>query len=79
MLDHLKRAHMVLLAAGIGQPYVTTDYPAAQRRSRSNAEAILLAKHGTDGIYDRDPLATPRPPSATTASRTPTCPPPISA
>ncbi len=38
-LEHLKRAHMVLLAAGIGQPYVTTDYPAVQR-------AIELTRRG---------------------------------
>ena len=50
---------MVLLAAGIGQPYVTTDYPAVQRAIELNAEAILLAKHGTDGIYDRDPRKEP--------------------
>ena len=40
---------------GIGQPYVTTDYPAVQRAIELRADAILLAKHGTDGIYDRDP------------------------
>jgi uridylate kinase len=53
-LAHLERAHMVLLAAGIGQPYVTTDYPAVQRAVELRAEAILLAKHGTEGIYDRE-------------------------
>lgn len=56
---HLERSHVVLLAAGIGQPYVTTDYPAVQRAIELHAEAILLAKHGTDGIYDRDPRREP--------------------
>jgi len=54
-LAHLERDRMVLLACGIGQPYVTTDYPAVQRAIELRADAILLAKHGTDGIYDRDP------------------------
>lgn len=54
-LAHLERDRLVLLAAGIGQPYVTTDYPAVQRAIELRADAILLAKHGTDGIYDRDP------------------------
>jgi uridylate kinase len=54
-VSHLERSHLVLLACGIGQPYVTTDYPAVQRAIELNADAILLAKHGTDGIYDRDP------------------------
>ncbi|MGH2873904.1 MAG: UMP kinase [Solirubrobacteraceae bacterium] len=54
-LAHLGRDRLVLLACGIGQPYVTTDYPAVQRAIDLRADAILLAKHGVDGIYDRDP------------------------
>src|ERR1700759_308906 len=58
-LAHLERDRLVLLACGIGQPYVTTDYPAVQRAIELRADAILLAKHGTDGIYDRDPRKDP--------------------
>ena len=58
-LAHLERDRWSLLAGGIGQPYVTTDYPAVQRAIELDAEAILLAKHGTDGIYDRDPRQGP--------------------
>jgi uridylate kinase len=58
-LSHLERDRLVLLAGGIGQPYVTTDYPAVQRAIELRADAILLAKHGTDGIYDRDPRKYP--------------------
>jgi uridylate kinase len=54
-ISHLERGRVVLLGCGIGEPYVTTDYPAIQRAIELNADAILLAKHGTDGIYDRDP------------------------
>lgn len=56
-LHHLERNRVILLGCGIGQPYVTTDYPAVQRAVELDADAILLAKHGTDGIYDRDPQA----------------------
>ena len=58
-LRHLERNCVVLLACGIGQPFVTTDYPAVQRAIELDAEAVLLAKHGTDGIYDRDPRQDP--------------------
>jgi uridylate kinase len=58
-MHHLERGMIVLLAGGIGQPYVTTDYPAVQRAIELRADAILLAKHGTDGIYDRDPRKDP--------------------
>jgi uridylate kinase len=56
---HLEQKRMVLLGCGIGQPFVTTDYPAVQRAIELNCDAILLAKHGTDGIYDRDPRKDP--------------------
>ena len=62
-LSHLERERLVLLACGIGQPYVTTDYPAVQRAIELRADAILLAKHGTDGIYDRDPRKESRSPA----------------
>jgi uridylate kinase len=58
-ISHLEREHIVLLAAGIGQPYVTTDYASVQRAIETRAEAILLAKHGVDGIYDSDPRMNP--------------------
>ena len=43
------------LAGGIGQPYVTTDHPAVQRALELEAEALLVAKHGVDGVYTADP------------------------
>ncbi len=57
-LKQLKEKKIVLLSCGIGQPYVTTDYPAVQRAVELNADAILLAKNGVDGIYDDDPRTT---------------------
>src|SRR6201995_1141742 len=52
---HLDRNFIVVLAGGIGQPYVTTDYPAVQRALELDADALLVAKHGVDGVYDSDP------------------------
>jgi uridylate kinase len=54
-VHHLERGMIVVLAGGIGQPYVTTDYPAVQRALELDAEALLVAKHGVDGVYDADP------------------------
>ena len=56
---HLERGLIVLLAGGIGQPYVTTDYPAVQRTLELDADALLMAKHGVDGVYDSDPNLNP--------------------
>ena len=58
-LRHLDRGLMVLLAGGIGQPYVTTDYTAVQRALELNADALLVAKRGVDGVYDSDPNLNP--------------------
>ncbi|MEV0165179.1 uridylate kinase [Nonomuraea fuscirosea] len=56
---HLRRDLIVLLAGGIGQPYVTTDYPAVQRALELDADALLVAKRGVDGVYDTDPNLSP--------------------
>ena len=56
---HLDRGLIVMLAGGIGQPYVTTDYPAVQRALELDADALLVAKHGVDGVYDSDPRVNP--------------------
>jgi uridylate kinase len=56
---HLERGLIVLLAGGIGQPYVTTDYPAVQRALELDADALLVAKRGVDGVYDSDPNVNP--------------------
>lgn len=58
-IRHLENGALVLLAGGIGQPYVTTDYPAVQRSLELSADALLVAKRGVDGVYDADPNTTP--------------------
>src|SRR5262249_7348352 len=52
-LHHLERGRIVLLAGGIGQPFVTTDYPAVQRALELDADALLVGKQGVDGVYDK--------------------------
>ncbi len=56
---HLELGLIVLLAGGIGQPYVTTDYPGVQRALELDADALLVAKRGVDGVYDSDPNLNP--------------------
>jgi len=52
---HMVRGYLVILAGGIGNPYVTTDYTGVQRALELRAEAILFAKHRADGVYTDDP------------------------
>jgi uridylate kinase len=56
---HLEKGYIVILAGGIGQPYVTTDYPSVQRALELDADALLVAKHGVDGVYSADPKVDP--------------------
>ena len=58
-VHHLDRGMIVVLAGGIGQPYVTTDYPPVQRALELDADALLVAKRGVDAVYDSDPNANP--------------------
>jgi uridylate kinase len=58
-IRHLEHGSIVVLAGGIGQPYVTTDYPAVQRALELDADALLVAKRGVDGVYDSDPKVNP--------------------
>jgi uridylate kinase len=58
-MRHLEHGSIVLLAGGIGQPYLTTDYPAVQRALELDADVLLVAKRGVDGVYDSDPKTNP--------------------
>ena len=54
-LQHLADGYLVIFAGGNGQPYVTTDYPSVQRALEMDCDALLVAKSGVSGVYDRDP------------------------
>ena len=55
---HLEKGRVVVLAAGTGNPYFTTDTAAALRAVEVGADVVLKATR-VAGIYDRDPLAGP--------------------
>ena len=52
---HLQKGRIVIFAGGTGSPYFTTDTTAALRAAEINADVILMAKNGVDGVYDKDP------------------------
>ncbi|MYU59866.1 UMP kinase [Lactobacillus salivarius] len=58
-IRHLEKGRIVIFAAGTGSPYFSTDTTAALRASELNAEVILMAKNGVDGIYNADPKVDP--------------------
>src|SRR5215467_9728389 len=55
---HLEKGRVVILAAGTGNPYFTTDTAAALRAVEIGAEVILKATK-VDGVYDADPVTHP--------------------
>jgi len=58
-IRHLEKGRVVIFAAGTGNPFFTTDTAAALRALEINAEAILMAKHGVEGVLDGDPRTDP--------------------
>lgn len=54
-IRHLEKGRVVLFAAGIGNPHMTTDTAAALRAVEIGASVLLMAKHEVDGVYAADP------------------------
>lgn len=52
---HLEKGRIVIFGAGLGSPFFTTDTTAALRAAEVDAEVILMAKNGVDGVYNADP------------------------
>ncbi|AYW48354.1 UMP kinase [Tetragenococcus osmophilus] len=52
---HLEKGRVVIFAGGTGNPYFSTDSTAALRAAEINADVILMAKNGVDGVYSADP------------------------
>ena len=59
-IRHLEKGRVVIFAAGTGNPFFTTDTAAALRASEINAQAMLMAKNGVDGVYTDDPNVNPK-------------------
>ncbi len=57
-IRHMEKGRVVILAAGTGNPYFTTDTAAALRAVELQAEAVLKATN-VDGVYDSDPRKYP--------------------
>jgi uridylate kinase len=56
---HLEKGRVIILVAGTGNPYFTTDTAAALRAVEIGAEVLLKATK-VDGVYDSDPVTNPR-------------------
>jgi len=52
---HLEKGRIVIFGAGAGLPYFSTDTVAAQRALEIDAQEVLVAKNGVDGVYTADP------------------------
>jgi len=57
-IRHLEKNRVIIVAAGTGNPYFSTDTAAALRSAEIEAEVILMAKK-VDGVYDSDPMINP--------------------
>lgn len=58
-LSHLDKNVIVIFGGGSGLPFFSTDTTAALRGAELNSKLILMAKNGTDGVYDSDPRTNP--------------------
>jgi uridylate kinase len=58
-IRHMEKGRVVILAAGTGNPYFTTDTAAALRALELDADVLLMAKNRVDGIYTADPRRDP--------------------
>jgi uridylate kinase len=57
-IRHLEQGRMVIMAAGTGNPFFTTDTAGVLRAVEINADALLKGTK-VDGVYDSDPHGNP--------------------
>ena len=55
-IRHLEKSRVVILAAGTGNPFFTTDTAASLRAIEIGADVLLKATK-VDGVYDADPVS----------------------
>ncbi|CAN5635407.1 UMP kinase [soil metagenome] len=58
-IRHMEKGRVVILAAGTGNPYFTTDTAAALRALELDVDILLMAKNLVDGVYTGDPHKDP--------------------
>ncbi len=52
---HLDKGRVVILAAGLGQPFFSSDTTCVQRALELGFDMVVMAKNGVDGVYTADP------------------------
>ena len=58
-IRHLEKGRVVIFAAGIGNPYMTTDTASALRAIEIDYQVLIMAKYNVDGVYSSDPNKNP--------------------
>lgn len=58
-IRHMEKDRVVIFAGGTGSPTFTTDTTASLRAVEVEADVLLMAKNGVDGIYTGDPKHEP--------------------
>lgn len=56
---YLNKGYVCVFGGGTGKPFFSTDTACALRAKDINADVILFAKNGTNGVYDSDPNINP--------------------
>ena len=54
-MRHFEKGRVLIFSGGTGSPFFSTDTAAALRAAELNADIILMAKNGVEGVYDMDP------------------------
>lgn len=58
-IKYLEEKSILILGGGTGQPFVTTDYASVQRALEIQADVVLMAKCGVNGVYEDNPKLNP--------------------
>ncbi len=58
-IRHMEKGRVVILAAGTGNPFFTTDTAAALRALELDVDVVLMAKNRVNGVYTGDPRSDP--------------------
>jgi len=54
-MRHFEKGRVLIFAGGTGSPFFSTDTAAALRAAELDADIILMAKNGIQGVYNKDP------------------------
>lgn len=54
-ISHLGKGRVCIFVGGLGSPYFSTDTACVLRATEIEADVVLMAKNGTEGVYDSDP------------------------